>query len=684
MSDPSEPNPVFPDDLPNDPGLTYSPPDSFSRRPAFPLSSSIAPPLASVWSIQANATSDPKISADGLVSGDDAELSQKETRAPRKASLFHQQETLSSAAPARDKAPAENPSAPGPTYTLKRVVGRGGMGEVWEARQEALKRWVAVKTIRQDSWEAMKYQPEERLIAEREFEREAFVAAWLDHPNIVPVHDLGRGGGDSPPLLAMKLVRGQTWSSLLQDDLATMREAELLAKHLPILESVAQAVAFAHSRGVIHRDLKPAQVMVGPFGEILLMDWGLAVQFGLGEVGDAASVHERLPEEISTLETAPNPAGTPALMAPEQTWESARHLGPWTDIYLLGGALYYLLTGTYPHKASTSLGAMKKAMLGYVQPPSQKAPQRWIPQPLEDLAMRALAKDPQDRPATASEFVASLRDYMTGASRRRESEEAAAQAQELFVALKAEEAADNMAAREAYRRHAAVAERLSRALELWPDNAAARRLRAQNLAARLGEEIKGGDLLLAETHLDELRGLKPNEAEGLETPALAARLAEAVKRRNRKHFWMVVFGWAATILLLLHGVAYIMAGYTIMSIHQSLSQGVAVADGSHTRDLAALIRDEISAQTRQQISPGQALTAEEIDDLARAIAQGVADRADDYFTNLDYEKWPTSRNVLDFPLFRWANGRARFLVRSEVGQELAAASRALSKELQDK
>src|SRR5262249_541565 len=146
-------------------------------------------------------------------------------------------------------------------------------------------------------------------------------------------HDLGFDSGGEP-LLAMKLVKGESWNARLKKDFLDYDAPELLSRNLPILIQVAQAVAFAHSKGIIHRDIKRAQVVLGDFGEVLLMDWGLAVATGTDAVpADAAGV--RLPSP----NTASSPAGTPSMMAPEQTGRSGAKLGPWTDVYLLGGTL---------------------------------------------------------------------------------------------------------------------------------------------------------------------------------------------------------------------------------------------------------------------------------------------------------------------------------------------------------
>lgn len=355
------------------------------------------------------------------------------------------------------------------TFTLRRIVGRGGYGEVWEAQQSSLGRLVAVKRIRQDQLDKARSQnPFEAEMIEREFRQEAVTTGVLDHPNIVPVYDLGRDAEGSP-LLAMKLVKGKAWNALLKDDLH-LPLPDILGKHLPILRQVAQAVAFAHAKGVIHRDLKPAQVMVGEFGEVILMDWGLAVSFRAIDPNERYDLDVLTPALAAPQSRfAPNPAGTPSFMAPEQTLRTGELLGPWTDIYLLGGILFYLLTGTSPHAGTSITRVMAHAMIGEVERPSLRAPKREIPPELDSLCAAALSREPRDRTPSAEAFIAALDDYVTGSGRRRESIRFLEDAKGVLGTV---ETADEESIIRAFAP-------LDHALARWPDNSAARQLLAQ-------------------------------------------------------------------------------------------------------------------------------------------------------------------------------------------------------------
>ncbi len=213
--------------------------------------------------------------------------------------------------------------APGPVagevggHSLREVIGGGGMALVVAAEDPALGRRVAVKILRGSD-------PGER----GRFLQEARIAAQLEHPGIVPVHAAGTAA-DGAPWFTMKLIRGRTLAAILAEDRPPAGDRVLLRAFF----QACQAVAFAHSRGVVHRDLKPANVMVGDFGETLVVDWGLAAVHGDGVA--AASAGPAVDEAV---------AGTPAYMAPEQAMGIAGADRPAVDVYALGAILYEMLT----------------------------------------------------------------------------------------------------------------------------------------------------------------------------------------------------------------------------------------------------------------------------------------------------------------------------------------------------
>lgn len=366
------------------------------------------------------------------------------------------------------------PPSERPRFVLRRRAGFGGYGEVWEATQSSLDRVVAVKVIREDAY------GESRVghLIEAFFRHEATTTAKLEHPNIVPIYDLG-ADDEGHPLLAMKFAHGRPWNEILASDMRELEPRAYYAKHVPILIAVAQAVAYAHSRSVIHRDLKPSQVIVGEFGEVLLTDWGIAIDIERDRRGGDA--------------VTSGPAGTVAYMAPEQTRGETSLIGPWTDVYLLGGTLYMLLTGSAPHDAREPLAALRQASEGFVAPPPE-IPERPLPAELLSIAMMALNKDPKARIQTAGEFVRRLQDYLAGTSRREESEGIATDVERRIPALGIDYAA-----------YSALLTKLSKAAALWPVNPRIETLRDRVLEAFGREAIRNGDLVLAQIEALQIR-----------------------------------------------------------------------------------------------------------------------------------------------------------------------------------
>jgi len=361
-----------------------------------------------------------------------------------------------------------------PRFVLHRRAGFGGYGEVWEATQSSLNRVVAVKVIRENLRGEKGVGP----LVDAFFRHEAETTARLEHPNIVPIYDLG-ADEHGRPLLAMKFAHGRAWNELLASDLRILEPRAYYAKHVAILIAVTQAVAYAHSRGVIHRDLKPAQVIVGEFGEVLLTDWGIAIDI------------ERDRRDGDSVTSGP--AGTVAYMAPEQTRGDPSLIGPWTDVYLLGGTLYTLLTATVPHDASDPMLAFGQAAEGFIAPP-RAMPDRAVPDELLSIALAALAPEPEARIQTAAELVRRLEAWLAGTSRRDESEAITREVERLIPSLGIDYAA-----------YTALVGKLSKASALWAENPRVDPLRDRVLEAFSHEAIRNGDLVLAQIEALQIR-----------------------------------------------------------------------------------------------------------------------------------------------------------------------------------
>ncbi|MET9464816.1 serine/threonine-protein kinase [Streptomyces sp. NPDC006544] len=267
----------------------------------------------------------------------------------------------------------------GDRYRLAAVLGQGGMGQVWTAYDQRLDRRVAVKLLRPDKVAGPGSVADE---LRRRFVRECRVTAQVDHPGLVTVHDAGNDGDEL--YLVMQYVEGT--------DLA-----DHLARHDPypwtwavsVIAQLCSVLSAVHAVPIVHRDLKPRNVMVRPDGTVLVLDLGVA------------SVMDT---DTTRLTSTGTPIGSPAYMAPEQAMGGA--VGPHTDLYALGVVLYELLSGNVPFAGSTALGVLHRHLY---EPPLPVRPSRPdIPQPLEALLLRLLAKDPQDRPGSAQEVYAAL------------------------------------------------------------------------------------------------------------------------------------------------------------------------------------------------------------------------------------------------------------------------------------
>ena len=315
-------------------------------------------------------------------------------------------------------------------YEQRGELARGGMGLILRVWDEDLRRELAMKVVLGESGQATAGEITPKVLGR--FLEEAQVTGQLDHPGIVPVHELGldqRGA----VFFTMRLVKGRDLKEIF--DLVASHGADkggeewTVTRVLWVLLKVCEAMAYAHSKGVIHRDLKPANVMVGRFGEVYVMDWGLARVLGQPDRHDlrlrstetsiAFVQSERRADASHSADSVlftmdGDVVGTPAYMAPEQARGQIDQLGPRSDVYSLGAMLYHLLTGTMPFVTEDARVSQHMVLRWALEGPPRpvQALKSDVPEELVAICDKAMAREPEQRYADMGALAEDLRAYL--------------------------------------------------------------------------------------------------------------------------------------------------------------------------------------------------------------------------------------------------------------------------------
>ena len=362
-------------------------------------------------------------------------------------------------------------------YDLMKKLGEGGMGVVYLGRQAAIDRDVAIKMLKPN----MAADTNQR----NKFLAEAVITGDLDHPNIVPIYDLG-ANDEGALFYAMKCVKGTPWDECIGD--------KTLTENIEILLKTCDAVAFGHSHGIIHRDLKPENTMIGSFGEVLVMDWGLALPYG-SEFKKSRSIV-----------SAASMGGTPAYMAPEMATGPFDRMGPASDVYLLGAILYEIVTGNPPHRGKDVMKCLFAAANNQIVPTDKKGE-------LVDIALRAMASKIEDRYDTVQDFQAAIRGYQD-------------HSESISMAVRATDDLHTAQESDRYEDYSRAVFGFEEAYELWDGNDRALEGVSKAKLAYASSALKKGDFDLGFSLLDR---------DNPEHSDLATQIDEAKRDREAKH-----------------------------------------------------------------------------------------------------------------------------------------------------
>ena len=469
-------------------------------------------------------------------------------------------DSLFSVLPREVRSPLNITDAP-VDYELLDIIGQGGVGVVYTARQASIDRTVAIKMLREEY--RTRNEHKEKFLAE------AILTGELDHPNIVPIYDLGRNK-DGELFYSMKNVIGTPWDRAI--------EQKSIRENIEILLKVADAVAFAHSRSVVHRDLKPENVMLGNYGEVLVMDWGIAV------------ATEGFRRTTSILRSQAM-GGTPAYMAPELATGPVNAIGQPADVYLLGAILFEILTGTPPHYGNDVMECVRNASQNIIR-------ETTVTGELMEIAIRAMATVPRRRFRSVQAFQAAIRLYQS-------------HSESIMLSDNAETELNKAISTKDYSGFSRAVFAFDEALSLWNENEAATLglMRAKMAYAKTAFEKGDYDLGLSL--------LNPQDSEHLElVKKLRAAIADREARQNRFRTIRKLAVSLAGFIIIAGTIALIV----ILQLYSRASHLNAELDLSQ-EDLRSELKKTEQALKAEEIQRELAIRSGEIADKRRTEAE---------------------------------------------------------------
>lgn len=508
----------------------------------------------------------------------------------------------------RALAKPETPTHSPADYELLGVIGEGGVGVVYSARQASINRTVALKML---------HGHIDQENEKGKFLAEAVVTGELDHPNIVPIYDLGTNQ-EGALFYSMKQVHGTPWSEVIK--------SKSLIENLDILMKVGDAIAFAHARRVVHRDLKPENVMLGEFGEVLVMDWGLALS-------------------ISSLEASEDEphagmGGTPAYMSPEMAAGPINRIGKYSDVYLMGAILYECITGRPPHHGATVLDCISSAWLNEILPTE-------ISGELIDIAYRAMATEPTERYESIQAFQDAIREYQSHT-------ESIALVNRGQVAL--EQAKRSGDYKEFSRSIVAYEE----ASSLWAENDEATAGLKAAVMAYAEAALEKGDFELGLSLLDEER---------TDHQPLIERLRHAARERDARQQRIASLrrtAVALVTLMLLGATGATIFCYGQWQLAEEAKEAADIAKGDADRQREAAVASKVDAETARQsaeaaLTQAEVASANEAESMYRFEIQLANERINDNAFQNAEKLLDDQANSFQRKYRHWEWGRLRYL-----------------------